>query len=500
MDAGRAHAFYDHQFYNGGMFTRRATIVLTAAVALLFGCAVHMVALDTVPAGMSNDEIGIGYDAFLISRSLHDQHGVFLPAVFRSSGDFKDPANIYVTALAFRIFPPTVFMLRFVSAMFFLLAAVMVSFLVWKSHARNSVMAFGILSFSVLPWFFVVFRLAWPASMFVAAQCVALLCVCFAFEGFSVRRHVFAGFAGVAAASSLFIYHSAKIAAPIFALTLVCLYWKQRKNIAVFLGAFILVLLPYAAVFFVHTDAATARFKQTTFLLDNSQSIAHKVTTFFSNYFAHLSPDFLLFSGDENLRHAAGFTGAAMFTVLALAIVGAYAAVRTFRASRFQALLLANALCAPLPAALTSDGIPHGTRTLLLGLYMVLLACGGFAFLLDAFRTPSVRAMIVCVAFFALSMESTVFLTRFFQEYPSSSARDFSLVGLAEAISVAVAKRPSRIFFSEEIDGRATTFLAEGYGASVGGAAQAGECVVRPKRDDDPPENVVGDFFVDCLE
>lgn len=86
--------------------------------------------LTKIPPGINIDESAFGYNSSLISKSLHDENGRFLPIFFLTldKRDWKPPIRIYATAILFKLFGTTYYNLRLVSV----LIAVLSSFLFYK--------------------------------------------------------------------------------------------------------------------------------------------------------------------------------------------------------------------------------------------------------------------------------------------------------------------------------------------------------------------------------
>jgi hypothetical protein len=88
---------------------------------------------------------------------------------------------------------------------------------------------------------------------------------------------------------------------------------------------------------------------------------------FIRNYFAHLDPRFLFFSGDALPRHGVPHLGQLLLIDILLLPVGLWRTLRGHRplAGRWPlaGALVAAFLCGPIPAALTHEGIPHALRS-----------------------------------------------------------------------------------------------------------------------------------------
>src|SRR3989338_799774 len=64
---------------------------------LAFGLRIYQI--DKTPPSLYWDEASLGYNAYLIATSLHDEHGEFLPlSRFIAFGDYKPPGYIYAAS------------------------------------------------------------------------------------------------------------------------------------------------------------------------------------------------------------------------------------------------------------------------------------------------------------------------------------------------------------------------------------------------------------------
>ncbi len=80
--------------------------------------------LTEVPPGINFDEASIGYNAALISKNLRDENDRFLPVFILTLGgrDWKQPVNVYLSALIFKILGKSYFNLRLLSVIFALVS------------------------------------------------------------------------------------------------------------------------------------------------------------------------------------------------------------------------------------------------------------------------------------------------------------------------------------------------------------------------------------------
>ena len=83
---------------------------------LVFGF-LRLHALDIVPYGGLVDEVSIGYNAWSITQTSRDEHGVWFPHTFKAFGDYKLPGYIYLVAPFTAVFGPTNLAVRLPSAL-----------------------------------------------------------------------------------------------------------------------------------------------------------------------------------------------------------------------------------------------------------------------------------------------------------------------------------------------------------------------------------------------
>ena len=91
-------------------------IILGLIVFLAF--VLRLYQLGNVPVSLYWDEASLGYNAYSIATTLHDEHGEFLPySRFIAFGDYKPPGYIYIDALAVKLLGLSEFSTRLPSAM-----------------------------------------------------------------------------------------------------------------------------------------------------------------------------------------------------------------------------------------------------------------------------------------------------------------------------------------------------------------------------------------------
>src|SRR3989338_9604457 len=108
-------------------------IILVASVLRLYK-------LGSVPPSLYWDEASLGYNAYSILTTAHDEHGKFLPLInFAAFGDYKPPGYIYAAVAPIALFDLSEFAVRFPSAFFGVLTVVLTYFLAKKLFENENV-------------------------------------------------------------------------------------------------------------------------------------------------------------------------------------------------------------------------------------------------------------------------------------------------------------------------------------------------------------------------
>src|SRR5262249_4638527 len=101
------------------LIRRRPILVICPAIVLLF--LLYIKGLAHNPLGFFVDESGIAYNAYLIAHSGRGESGQLFPLYFQffSGGwtQWANPTQIYLLAIPFRLFRPTIWLARANSAL-----------------------------------------------------------------------------------------------------------------------------------------------------------------------------------------------------------------------------------------------------------------------------------------------------------------------------------------------------------------------------------------------
>jgi 4-amino-4-deoxy-L-arabinose transferase-like glycosyltransferase len=349
------------------------------------------------PPGFIRDEASFAYNAYTISRNLHDQDGGFLPLYFVSFHDYKSPLFVYLLAAVFRLTGPNAEVARGVAAACVLAAVLLVGLIAYR-RTRSVAVAAGIVVLAgITPWLFELGRVAYDAALQPLAVAVLLLALDWAYRskrGALVRALP----VGLALGVLTYSYAAGRLLAPLFALALVVFAGRGRWR---WLGAtwavFAATWIPLALYWHNHPGALKARWQETTFIRAG-MSTWEKVRDAVSNYVHDLNLWHWVTSGDPKPYVHTWGAGQLFATTCLLALLGAVVIIKRRPLDRWWLYVLVLLALVPIPSALTEDRF-NAVRLALLPLMLAVVAIPGLQVLLEAVRTRwSARALAVVLA------------------------------------------------------------------------------------------------------
>lgn len=401
-------------------------------VIICLAAAVRLYKINDIPYGYSWDETSINYNAWGISLWYRDEWAEKLPLAFKSFGDYKAPLLFYLLAVPFKLFGPYEGLIRIYSAVAGI-GTVIVSYLIaqqvyFKQKKLSYITAIGV---ALSPWAVNFSRVGFEATiaLFLAAMAIWL----FLKATHNIRWLSPALFF---TALSLYAYHSAKIAMPIFVLGYAVLYRKHllshKKQLFASLAVGLLVAAPviYATVFGRGFERG-----MTMIIFDNNGKVQNAsliVSEFVNNVLNQFSLPFLVGGMDAvGLRHLTPGSGVLYVVELPLLIGGLILCLK--RKDKVSKLILIWLLAGFAPALLAHQ-TPHAVRSLLALPALYLLIAQAMARLFDMRPKQAGIVLMGIGVFYSINVYS--YLNSYYGEYATASAYDFQY-GYREALEKA---------------------------------------------------------------
>lgn len=387
---------------------RSLFIILVLAALLRFW------ALANNPPHLTSDEAAIGYNAYSILKTGRDEHGEFLPLIFKSFGDWKPGLYIYLTVPFVAILGLTELAVRLPGAISGIIA-IWLSYLVIGKLFKQSLgkdiyklQLLGAFFLAVSPWHIHFSRGGWEVGVSLTLTLAGIYCFLRSLDKENQRKFIFFAFSVIFFVLTLWTYQGAKLATGIVVLGLLLFFWKDLIRLprrfllkGIFVGVILSlpILLSFSqgkagrlAVFNVFAyprseQAVEEILRQDGF--DKSSplfAIYHLENIYLAKgvigrWVNHFSGRFLFFEGDwGSRRHNIPDGGMFLFLDAFLLILG-FSALARFGFSKGTLFILFWLLFAPLPAALSRDSV-HGVRSFNMVLPLVIfLSLGAYQFL-----------------------------------------------------------------------------------------------------------------------
>lgn len=426
-------------------------IILVASVLRLYQ-------LGIVPSSPDWDEVALGYNAYSILSTGRDEYGKFMPIVLRSFDDYKPALYMYFIVPLIPLFGLDIISVRLPSAILGILTVLASYFLMKELFRRKDIAFLTSFLLAISPISIQFSRVAFETNAGVAFNVFGAL---FFLKG--LKKPLFLLLAALFFGLNLSVYQSDRVFTPLFALTLIIIFWKQiftipKKYLA---GAFLvgaITILPLT-VNMATNSKSLYRFKGVS-IFSELTTIKHEaekryvddknngnVTGVFlhnkwvaysreimSGYLSHYDLNWLFIRGDL-VRHHAPSVGLMYLWELPFFLMGIYSLIFHKFPTKTKLLIFTWFLLAPVPAAVT-NGVPHSVRTLnFLPTFQVFTALGiisGFLFF-NKYKSFGIRyLLLVGISLFA-AFNFVYYLNQYFVQQNYFTSYDWQY-GYKEAV------------------------------------------------------------------
>ncbi len=397
--------------------------------------------LLAIPPGLTIDEASLGTNALLLARTAHDETGRFLPVFTLTihGSDWKQPSTQYYLALLFKIFSPSVWLLRFSSVMIATAAGFFLYLLISKL-INSKIALLGWLLYLTTPLVIihshlatenimpVLFAALWVWSVYYYSQTKSSLAL--------VLTALILGF-------SFYSYRGMRAITPVWILITACylilanwhqtLYRTLTSNIKPF-AIFVLTLLPFFAIIpLLETKYAGAVF--------NNQQYARpgSVYQFLYPYLSTFDPGFLFVKGDDLLVHSTHIHGMFLIATLPLFLLGTYQIIT--RRRLYSWFVFTAFFLTPLMYGWV-DSIHRASRLLALVPFYILISAMGIR-TLQSFKAPLFRRTLSLLLALLVIGNFVDFVNYYWSTYPHLIQTQFS--GLEKYHSYQILAQQSQI-------------------------------------------------------
>lgn len=329
------------------MFLKKSKNIIVILFSFVLLCFLFSFRLTSIPKGVTVDEAAFGYNAVLLSRTLHDENGRKLPVFVLSLGgnDWRQPVVQYSSAIFFKLFGASLFNLRMVSVVTVALSIILIYFLAKKILDNNVFALASAIFLATTPIVLIQSHLGLDNITPVPFVIIWLLGIVLFNEN---KNKVYLFISALSLGISYYSYKSMRIFVPIWAtLTLIYLMEPFLKNfskenfkkVLPSVLVFVLTIFPFFAVIpyleFLYAGA----------VLNKATLEVGNIFNFVSSYLSNFDPSFLFVKGDDMLFHSTGRHGMYLLMSLPFFILGI---TSSWKKSSFWKFLIASFFLGPL--------------------------------------------------------------------------------------------------------------------------------------------------------
>ncbi len=397
------------------VFKNLSRLSIALLLIVLAFNVIRFIGLETSPPGFYIDEAAISTQVLCVRQTGSDFYHDHLPLFSHEFGAFTTPPYLYGQVMWTSIFGDSTGALRGFVA-FATMLTILFLFL-WMRRRTDSQTALWAALFSTIsPWAFQFSRIAWDPPLAPMFLMLALWSI-----EWKKYKYIWAGvFFSLAAYS----YPPMRVQALVLLVFLPGIEWKKKAKV---FAAFLVTSLPLLRR---SMDADfLARSKLVAIWSDYPSNPYHDASLFglgigfLKQLSLHLTPDFLLFHGDHNVRHSIQTFGMISYPEFAMCAIALFFLVKNRKsdATGTSLTLLAGIglMSGLASAALTWEGVPHALRAIGAWPFFCILAALGVRALFQQNWIKKNSNWIgaslasACIVFFAL------YLDDYFNDYPT---------------------------------------------------------------------------------
>lgn len=405
---------------------------------LVVAILIRFININSFPS-LNADEAALGYNAYSLILTGKDEHGASWPLHFKSFGDFKPGGYVYLAIPFVKIFGITPLAVRLPNLILSVLTILFLYKLVLLFSKKNNLafLTAAVLTFS--PWHIHFSRGAWESS---AALSFIVIGTYFFFK--SINEKFIKNFSifVILYVLSLYIYHSARLIAPLLALTLVILYFKKILSnfpkilIPILIGITLAIPVAFS---FLHNGGTTrlggvgltadqgpinranelinqhGNVKLVNRIMHNKRFLY--LISWGQKYTSHFDLNFLTISGDEVPRSKVPEMGQIHLIEIVFLILGLIFLLKTtIFNQKSKIFIIAFLLIAPIASSLTYQA-PSALRALSMTIPLsILIGFGIYSFFL-LFKNQKILKLISIIVIIIYGYFIAYYFDAYFVHY-----------------------------------------------------------------------------------
>jgi hypothetical protein len=366
------------------LFSWLRVIAIVLGLVLLY--IFYVSDLSNNPPGFYVDESAISYNAYCIAKTGANEFGtrfpLFFPVYTGAWTQYANPTQIYLLAIPFTVFKPSIVVARVYSASWVFAACLLLGWLARRITGSDSIGLLIAVIAIFTPWLFEVSRLVMETFFYPMAIVLFLLALHVA-----QKKQDWSWLNVLSVSGTLMLltysYTIGRLLGPLLAGGLIVFATSQPRIISIVKTwvFFAVTLIPLLIFRSKNPEALTQRFYLISYIKPNS-TWSEIIPQFFRRYAEDLSLISLLFDGDGNPRHHVfGSMGSYLIAAFVLALIGIVVIGVRHAREPFWLFILFGAAASIVPGALTADQF-HSLRLVAYPIFLLTLSIPALAWLL----------------------------------------------------------------------------------------------------------------------
>lgn len=357
--------------------------------------------LGTVPPSLTPDEASLGYNAYSILKTGHDEYGKYFPIIFKSFGDYKPGLYVYLTVPFVAIFGLNEWSVRIPSAIAGILVVYLLYLLTEKilnpmKNAKWQMKNIVALVATMNPWLIYFSRGAWEANV---SLMFTLFGIYFFLKSqdtaFYILRSAFFF------ALTLLTYQGAKLSTFIVVAILGIVYFKdfsKKYLIKAFIVGAILASpiavslfngqsqrLEVFSIFSYKRPVEETQVYAGNFYQEFNSEPLNYFRAILGRWFNVFSGKFLFFEGDsQNPIHTAPYQGVLLLSEILFLPLGLFYLFKN-KLEKHHKFILLWLILAPLSASISRD-TTNAVRSLNTAIPLIFISSFGIYYLINRFK------------------------------------------------------------------------------------------------------------------
>ena len=364
-------------------FLHRHSTTLAFLFVFVIGAVIYLHDAGTIPAGSFIDESSVGYNAYLIAHSGHDEIGVAWPLYFRAFGEYKNPVYIYLLAALYRFTGPSISVARIFSATAGLIAALLIGILAFRITKQRSVAIIVMVMTLLMPWLFELSRVVVEVALYPLLLALFLWCV-YRLVNKATWNWIDALILAATLALLTYTYSIGRLLAPMLALGL--LFFRAPRRLPSILRVWVLYavsIIPIVIFHFRHPGALRARFDVITYITPQTGYL-EIVWEFVKHYAGNLNMWRMIVHGDPDYFQIAAIYGLGqlLLATFALALASLFLFIKRRHVDPWWRFVVYGLAVSFVPSSFTKDYL-HTLRLAAVPMFLIILTLPAWHWLFE---------------------------------------------------------------------------------------------------------------------